>query len=304
MTLIRTLLRIARVLTTTGLGWVALMLVAGQIMALLEPSEPVRRPRAPATTPEVRRPPPPKPPAEVGAPPAGPTYGGETAPALPVVTVDWERKSKSSVGTAFRLYLDVWATARHVTESCRELVMLDGGKPRDRAVLLREHASADIALVAAGTASVRLPISTRGPVEGRHAYAYGWPEDKPGAVRLALLGSVRIRGSRSFPIDAVANTWAIVEVDPAGLAGFGGISGGPVLDEAGTVVGVAIASNSRRGTLSSAAWTDLSSLAAEGQAVAHARSGDPVPAGSWATHGEALRRNGAIRQIYCRFGKS
>ncbi|MBL8673027.1 MAG: trypsin-like peptidase domain-containing protein [Alphaproteobacteria bacterium] len=314
MTLFRALLRVARALATTALGWVALVLIIGQILAVFEEPGAKRRPRAPETAAEVRRPPVPAPtpspepgsaPAQeqrtLAEPPGGPPYGGETAPGLPVAAVTWERKSQSAVGTAFRLDRDVWVTARHVTDSCQELLMLDGGKARDRAALLREHATADLALVAAGATPARLQISAIGPRDGRTAYAYGWPEDRPGGVRLSLLGSVRMRGTRSFPIDAVANAWAIVAVDPGDLTGYGGISGGPVLDAAGTVVGVAIGSNARRGTLSSAAWSDLNRLAAAGRPGALAWQGTPVPAEAWAAHGETLRRSGAIRQIYCRF---
>lgn len=191
-------------------------------------------------------PPAPAPPDEIEGALLGPV-----TPFDPAVTVNApDIPFQPSTGTAFSVArTGRWVTARHVVEGCRQPAILVGGG-RAVAADVRLSPRADIAVLQTEGGPSALPIA---PVEGMHSgqrgFHPGYPQARAGEVTSRLLGretlKVRGRGQRNEPVLA----WAEVGRTD-GLGGtLAGLSGAPVMDRQGRVVGVTIAESPRRGRI-------------------------------------------------------
>lgn len=170
----------------------------------------------------------------------------------PLVMLENEVKRQNSVGTAFpiddeRHYL----TARHVIQGCRRVGLFTGTRKIRAAEVIAVHDRADIAILRATFDNARAyPFPLADQFEGnRTAFSIGYPSGKPGAVAVRYLGTVDLghRGQLGGREPAVA--WAVRSRIPRSLDAFGGISGGPMFAPDGTVVGISVAGNDRRGRL-------------------------------------------------------
>lgn len=206
----------------------------------------------------------------------------------------------SGVGTAFVVSPDYWLTARHVVEGCdrlgfvvdrRRVVPIEGG-----AVW---HPDADIALVHADAG--RSPALSLGPLPdiGDAGYHYGFPGTGKGRVSSALIGRGELHGKSLRGVGRLVLVWAETGREGVAPGSLGGISGGPTLDASGRLVGIAIASNTRRGRVSTVAPRTIKQML----------NSEKVPAGETAQTrwGSApsfseLERTGTVRQLYCKVG--
>ena len=86
-----------------------------------------------------------------------------------------------------------------------------------------------------------------------------------------------------------------------GLEGsLAGLSGAPVLDGAGQVVGVTLAESPRRGRIYSAPRQAISAaLAASGQKPAAFAPGQPVTTDNYGRAADGLRRDLSVAEVVC-----
>lgn len=166
----------------------------------------------------------------------------------PTITIDLEAKGTSS-GTAFSLgQSGYWMTARHVTEGCSRLAIVRADGSGVYASRVLSHPSADISVMWTNGGAPSLALS-RAPLEvGQEGFHFGFPQGEPGAVYSTLLGRHRmrvngVRYSTSEPVIA----WAERSRDADPDKPLSGISGGPIVDDTGAVVGVHVAGSIRRG---------------------------------------------------------
>ena len=73
----------------------------------------------------------------------------------------------------------------------------------------------------------------------------GFPAGRAAFATLEMRDTRRIRSEGDFELADRTTIWRVDRVTPADLPGFDGISGGPVFDAAGDVVGVMIGSTTR-----------------------------------------------------------
>lgn len=235
---------------------------------------------------------------------SGPTL---PAPARgdPTTAVDLAPCEEACTGTAFAIDREGhWLTAQHVINGCVE-VGLQTGRNRFEAVRrIEEHPRADLAALWTDRRAPELALA--GPELSRDqvSYAFGFPKGEPGAVQSTLLGRIRLKvsGSRRFVSPAIA--WAEVERVPDSLPALGGLSGGPLLDESGAVIGVAVAASKRRGRVISATPASIEELVGQvGWDPARATSADlsrtRITPGSFADYGDTLRGNLAVARVIC-----
>lgn len=195
----------------------------------------VERPAAPAPT-RVRRPP--------LAPPA---------PLDPGFTVTTEAQTQPTIGTAFPIDDRKWMTARHVIFECTQLRLMRQGSAAESARLLFSHPSGDLAIIEDGVGGPPLQLADRPLSTNEEGYAVGFPQGVVGAVHFLLLGRSRLQMRGWMTGAAPTLSWAEESRFPPQLAGLGGLSGGPMVDDEGRLLGVVVTATTRRGRADSIA---------------------------------------------------
>ena len=200
---------------------------------------------------------------------------------------------KTYVGTAFATHAGaVWATARHVVEGCRRIELRHGGSVTPVTGIVHDRA-ADLSLVYAPTggaltAHADTPLPLDAP--GLDGFGMGFPGGTPASVHLSYLGRVAAQshdgtaGSRWSP----GGLWQIEHSGLFDQPELGGISGGPLLDRDGALIGILVGGQPRRARAIS---LDPANLAA----LLHATGDTPTRAG-WHHAGLAPANADAARQ--------
>ena len=255
-----------------GLDRIALLLLLAAVAWHLlggddAPPEQPRRPPIATPTPAPRPAPSLPPPAAERARPLPPPSADD-----PLFHVRIDRRRGPATGTAFSVdAAGLWLTARHVIHECDRV-----GLRRDRGVVRATvawvHPHADLALLRTQGGTQPLALSPAPLALGQDGYAIGFPQGRPGAVHGRVLGRSMMQAEGRFNGRAPTIAWAERGRSPEFDGSIGGISGGPVLDARGFIVGVIVAETPRRGRFETIAPEVL----AEG-------AGRPLPLGDAAT---------------------
>jgi serine protease Do len=232
----------------------------------------------------------------------------------PEIRVRSSAEKSNSVGTAFPVSnAGVWLTARHVVDGCKKVAIFTRPKKRKGFWVhdITIHPKADIAVIktnAVRNSSRRPPAIAVAPLSeklraGQTGYHFGYPMGKPGDVRSQLIGRRKMRksGRRGYVEPGIA--WAVSDQSPR-LEKLGGMSGGPVLNSNGRVIGITVAGNLRRGrVLTSPPITIHKTLAKAGANLDGTPSAGVSQATlnerSYAKHGDKLRRQISVAKVFC-----
>lgn len=154
-------------------------------------------------------------------------------------------RNQSSSGTAFYLGNNLWMTARHVINECKEVYLKNDNKNSFIEKILI-HPNSDLALFSNNNL---IPEKFEiGKEISKFAFSSGYPAGKPGDVALEFAGFMAME-ARSYNILEKHSIYAVLEKNPRNLLSFGGISGGPAFDSSGNINGVVVAEFTRRGLL-------------------------------------------------------
>ncbi|RZJ04877.1 MAG: serine protease [Brevundimonas sp.] len=240
--------------------------------------------------------------------PAGPAAAdddgallGPVTPFDPSVTIMApDTPFQPSAGTAFSIARSGrWVTARHVVEGCpRPAVVVSP----DRAVAadVRLASRADIALLITDGGPPAIPVAVSVPLrEGQRGFHPGYPQGRPGEVTSRLLGRetlrVRGRGAHDEPVLAWAEAGRT-----NGLGGtLAGLSGAPVLDRQGRVVGVTIAESPRRGRIYTTAPDTFGPAIRGVQTPDEPANGRRIDTDNYGQVSDELRRSLQVAQVVC-----
>lgn len=254
---------------------------------------------APPPPPPVQAPPmqaPPQPPREPGAalPPPSPRD--------PVFEVQGGEGGGTSTGSAFSIDPSgLWLTARHVVQGCGR-IGVRGRQGWARASLAWAHPGADVALIRTQGGTQPFALTADAPRRGMDGFGMGFPQGRPGAVHGQLLGRAQMQARGLFKGRAPTLEWAEVRRAPGFRGSLGGISGGPLLDAQGNVLGVMVAEEPRRGRFSTAAPETLLAIAGPERPARIAGPGTQAVAVTGDRFGavaDQLRGRLSIAQVLC-----
>lgn len=219
------------------------------------------------------------------------------------VKIDGPRDSR---GTAFPIHRDGhWMTARHVVDSCDRIGILSGRKKIRWASAVAIHANADLAVFSMrGSAPLTLPVDLRPLERGQKGFGFGFPNGKWAQLHTLLLGRARQHTAGRYRLVEPVLVWSVHTSVPSNIKTLGGISGGPMLDTSGTVIGVHSASSRRRGRLMTVAPITLLSMLNE---IGLADAGAPRPPldvvdlaeTRFPRFGDSLRRKRVVVPVVC-----
>ena len=176
------------------------------------------------------------------------------SPLKNTIKIPIETRNSNGSGTAFKIGKDVWITARHVVDGCKNLFLSDKIITRvyippssDLALLVSNSFSADqFKLNWTPSDIVKSKLREDSKI-GDDAYSIGFPKGQPGQAHLKFSGYVQMIQKGSYYLKEPVKMWVEVQRQPRSLDQMGGISGGPIFNKDGAVVGVHVANSVRRG---------------------------------------------------------
>lgn len=226
---------------------------------------------------------------------------GPVTPFDPTVMVEASGdEPKPQMGTAFSIAKDGrWVTARHVVEGCRRPALVID-RNRALAADVRLASRADVAVLLTDGGPPALPVADEADLfKGQRGFHPGFPQGVPGAVASRLIGreTLRINGRRNYEEPVLA--WA-ESGRTKGLQGtLSGLSGAPVLDRRGRVLGVTIAEAPRRGRIYTTAPDTFIDAVGDVLATEGDILGQSVTTRNYGTVSDQLRHDLRVAQVVC-----
>jgi serine protease Do len=209
---------------------------------------------------------------------------------------------EDGVGTAFAINRSgVWLTARHVVDGCEDVGLSVGNGRIVPVEDVRTSLTSDLALLRTDRAPHAVTLDMESPLRvGQVGYHVGFPQGNAGEASSQLLARSRLVTRGRYELDEPVLAW--VETGRSdGLEGtLSGMSGGPVFDDAGSVVGVTVAESPRRGRIYTATPDAISRFLDEQGVGAPALEARPLAASNLEGEADRLRREMAVVKVVCR----
>jgi serine protease Do len=228
--------------------------------------------------------------------------------------LDRNRHDLVSLGSAFAINdSGDWATAKHVSRDCAALVVLEAGEQRGYPVkMVIDHPRTDLSVLVTGGSFDSLTIADRDPGTDEIGYFIGYPQGDPASVEANYLGRDAVDVVDDLdpgrpPERLQGDYWVESRRVPNFSGSLGGMSGGPVLDGAGDVIGVTVAEEPRRGRVISVTPERLAELlrgaGSKGWRSANEALGRGTPPvvsdSNIRQYGNDLRNKTRVAEVWC-----
>ncbi len=155
-------------------------------------------------------------------------------------------KGSASQGTAFVINKKILLSARHVINCCRKSYVIDWKNNAIPIVKTEIQDGTDLALLY--TKSPLSPsfflVDSIDIDSNKDGFHFGFPQEKSGQVYSHFLGQAKMISSRGYKVSENVLVWSVERQSSKALSG---ISGGPIFNQDGALVGVSIAESLRRG---------------------------------------------------------
>jgi len=167
----------------------------------------------------------------------------------PAVTIDSSGPVRNSTGTAFAIDEDgYWITARHVVDGCKTVRFHQPWRfKKPPAVKVWLHPNSDMALLEGPATGSAFSLADNPAGAGADAFHIGYPQGRPGDVWSQVIGRARMITRGRYRIDEPIIAYAEKQRFPNFSGSLGGISGGPIFNKRGKIIGVTVAESARRG---------------------------------------------------------
>jgi S1-C subfamily serine protease len=212
-------------------------------------------------------------------------------------------KKGNSTGTAFSVGDGVWMTARHVLDGCARFGIVVGDRRVEKGFDVVLNPYHDLAMFRTRRRAPALGFESAALSRGQNAFHFGYPQGKPADVHSTLLGRMKIKPSGANRHREPVIAWAEVRRVPNFSGSLGGISGGPVVDAEGDVIGVSVVEAPRRGRIFTAAPAGLRHMLKIAGATARDTSDGTVNSGvdprGFQRVGSALRSGLTVAKVIC-----
>ena len=203
-------------------------------------------------------------------------------------------------GTAFSVDSHgVWLTARHVVEGCARTVIVT--QPGHGVAAKAEITSGrETAILRTQGGAPALPIALTEVLHpGQPAYEPGFPGSHPGEAASELRRRANLvvgwRGLRAQPVLVFLETARWPEINGS----LAGLSGAPVLDANGRVIGMTVAENPRRRRLYAATPASLRAALKRSGVTDSTAGGEALTPASWRGVSDHLREELSVAEVEC-----
>ena len=205
-----------------------------------------------------------------------------------------------STGTAFAIGGGWWLTARHVADGCDTIGLVQGPRKGIGAQQIVLHPNADVALLSVQIDPEPFAFFNEDLQKGQDGFAIGYPQGSPGGVYAQLMGLARMKQRGQYHTDELVHTWAERKRAPDSLPSLGGLSGGPMFNDRGQVIGILVASTNRRGRVYTSDLTSIRWLLEHASVFPNPYAPlFPLAADNFVGQGDTLRENFRITQVFC-----
>ncbi len=209
---------------------------------------------------------------------------------------------ENGIGTAFAINQSgLWLTARHVVDGCSQVGLSIGNGRMVPVETMVRSPNSDLALLYTDRAPRTVGVDLGKDMHvGEAGYHIGFPQGVSGEVSSRLLARSRLVTRGRYSLEEGVLAWAETSRSRNLSGTLAGMSGGPVFDSDGAVVGVTVAESPRRGRIYTAAPSSVMRFLDDHSAVAV--SGDTVPLApaSFGREADRMRKERAIVKVVCR----
>jgi len=242
---------------------------------------------------------------EIRTPRQAEKYPAPTAPRTPAPKyyVDDPVVRENAMGTAFAIGDNgLWITARHAAGGCLAWdLAAPGGLGRRKVTAAWVHPNSDMALMQGPRPQSVFRLAANPPATGTNAFHIGFPHGHPGDVWSKVMGQARMVTTGRYRSEEPVTAYAEVERHPAFTGGLGGLSGGPIFNAAGEIIGVHVAGNPRRGRIIGTSPRSFARLYQEAKHYPTARTvtAPSITPQTLQATGNRLRARFLVAKLYC-----
>ncbi len=219
------------------------------------------------------------------------------------VIVEVGRTDQNSVGTAFSVDdSGTYVSARHVVEGCSSVSLIRNQR-RIAVTLISKATNRDFAVLKVDNLTAEpFALSLQVPRRGNDGYMMGYPQGVPADVRATVIGSTVMRSKGRYNTRERVVAWVERERRPRFGGSLGGISGGPVLDDEGRIVGTVVAGAPRRGRVYTTNPTVFSEAGLVTPSTVEKGRNMRLTRKNFDQEATRFRREMRIAQVYCEVG--
>ena len=210
--------------------------------------------------------------------------------------------AEDGIGTAFAINeAGAWLTARHVVDGCSRVGLAVGNGRMVRVNEVRTSDNTDLALLITDRAPVALKLDLDRELHlGEAGFHVGFPQGLSGEAYSSLESRSNLVTRGRYAMEEPVLAWA-EQGRSEGLEGtLSGMSGGPVFDRDGAVVGVTVAESPRRGRIYSASPDSIRRFLDSQGLIAPGVDARPISSSSYAAEADRLRDSRAVVKVLCR----
>lgn len=213
--------------------------------------------------------------------------------------IDVPNERRSGTGTAFAVAPGVWLTARHVIDGCNDIGVQIEHRKAMKVTDVRMHPNADVALLRTRPGPDVFPIRPKTGVN-TDGFMVGFPAGDPGAVHARKIGETVLREKGRYKTREQADVWAERSRIPDRFGSLGGLSGGPVFDDRGHIIGAVLAEEPRRGRVFAAQPATLQGLLKDVSGLANADPALTFNASTYAQTARGVILDLRVSRVLCR----